>query len=67
MFEKFTKRVVHKVKDAASEEVKKSIEDNLPLYARMVALGLLAIVIFWPTKKVIPQAAIVVFNTYNYY
>ena len=67
MFEKLTKRVIHKVKDVATEEVKKSIEDSLPMYARLVVLGVLAIMMLWPTKNVIPLVTRIVFNTYNYY
>lgn len=67
MFDKFTKRVIHKVKDVATEEVKKSIEDSLPLYARLAVFGILALVMLWPTKKVIPSVTRIIFNTYNYY
>ena len=64
MFDKFAKHVVHKVKDAATEEAKKSIEDSLPMYARLVVIGVVALMIFGPTKKVIPQAVTIVINNY---
>ena len=64
MFDKFAKHVVHKVKDAATEEVKKSIEDSLPMYARLIVIGVVALMIFGPTKKVIPQAVTIVINNY---
>ena len=67
MFDRLTKRFVRKVKTAATEEVKESIKDSLPLYARVVTLGFLAIMIFWPARKAIPAATSIVFNVYNYY
>ena len=67
MFDKLTQRFVRKVKTAATEEVKESIKDSLPLYARVVVFGVLALVILWPAKKVLPAATSIVLNVYNFY
>ena len=41
MFEKITKRFVNKAKVVVTEDIKKNLDDNFPLYLGLIGAGLL--------------------------